>query len=113
MNHAISAYSVSGYQHRMGGWGQVRIEHEHCPPLAMVLLVFALAMLGGAWFSDRCDSMAAGSIAWVAILALLGSFIHQRYSGAAALERRIRRRQRSRRVVACRVTPCRAHAAMT
>ncbi|BAN25683.1 hypothetical protein [Caballeronia insecticola] len=112
MNHAISVYSVSGYQQRMGGWERVHIEHEHCPPFALVLLVMAVAMLGGVWFSDYCGSIAAGSIAWVAILAVLGSFVHLRYSGAAALERRIRRRQKSRQVMASRVTPCRVYAAM-
>src|SRR5690349_1146605 len=97
MSHAIGAYSVSGYQQRMGAWGRVRIEHEQCPPFAWVMLVFAAAMLGSAWFSDRFDSIAAGGIAWVAILALLGAFVDRRFSGAEALERRIRRRQNARR----------------
>lgn len=97
MSHAIGAYSVSGYKQRMGAWSRVRTEHEQCPPFAWVILVFAAAMLGSVWFSDRFDSIAAGGIAWVVILALLGAFVDRRFSGAEALERRIRRRQNARR----------------
>ncbi|SAK66799.1 hypothetical protein AWB75_03163 [Caballeronia catudaia] len=101
MNHSLSAYSVSGYQLRMGVFGIAHFENEQCPPFAWVMLVFAAAMLGGVWFSNEFHSIAAGSIAWVAILATLGAFIDRRFSGAQALERRIRRRQKARLNALC------------
>ncbi len=105
MNNSISAYSFSGYQSGMGAGSRTHIEHEHCPPFALVMLVFAAAMLGGAWFSNEFNSFAAGWIAWVAILAMLGAFIDRRFSGAAALERRIRQREKARRHALCNMSP--------
>ncbi|SAK61796.1 hypothetical protein AWB76_03114 [Caballeronia temeraria] len=96
MTHSISAYSLSGFQMGMGAGGRARVEHEHCPPFAIVMFVFALAMLGGVWSSSQFESFAAGLIAWAAILTMLGAFIDRRFSGAAALERRIRQRERAR-----------------
>lgn len=105
MNHSIGAYSLSGYQLGMGACNSSHIEHEHCPPLMLVMLVFAAAMLGGAWFSHQFESFAAGWIAWVAILAMLGAFVDRRFSGAAALERRIRHRQKARLHALCNMSP--------
>ena len=96
MNHAISAYSLSGYRQRMGAWNSLRIEHEQCPPFAWVMLVFAVAMTGGVGVTSWFESLAAGWIAGVTILALLGGLIDRRLSGAEALERRIRRRHQAR-----------------
>lgn len=104
MNHSIGAYSLSGYQLGMGACGNTRVENEDSPPLTLVMLVFAAAMLGGAWFSDKFDSFAAGWIAWVAILAMLGGFIDRRFSGAAALERRIRQREKARLYALCNMS---------
>ncbi|SAK63267.1 hypothetical protein AWB80_02845 [Caballeronia pedi] len=101
MNHSIGGYSLSGYQLGLGACSNTHIEHEHCPPFILVMLVFAAAMLGGAWFSNHFDSFAAGWIAWVAILAMLGAFIDRRFSGAAALERRIRQREKARLHALC------------
>ncbi len=99
MAQSISAYSLSGYQMGLGAGGRAHIEHEHCPPFAIVMLVFAAAMLGGVWFSGEFNSFAAGLIAWAGILAMLGACADRWFSGAAALERRIRQRERAR----CRV----------
>jgi hypothetical protein len=103
MNHSIGAHYFSAWQSDVVS--HVRIEHEHCPPFALVMLVFAAAMLGGAWFSDTFNSFAAGWIAWVAILAVLGAFIDRRFSGAAALERRIRQREKARLHALCSTFP--------
>ncbi|SPB12826.1 hypothetical protein NOV72_00131 [Caballeronia novacaledonica] len=101
MNQAIGAHSFSGYKLGMGVSGNTRVEHEHSPPFTLVMLVFAVAMLGGAWCSHQFDSFAAGWIAWVAILAMLGGFVDRRFSGAVALERRIRQRQKARLHALC------------
>lgn len=104
MIYSIGAYSLSGYQLGMGACRTTHIEYEDCPPLTLVMLVFAAAMLGGAWFSSQFDSFAAGWIAWVAILAMLGAFIDRRFSGAAALERRIRQREKARLYALCNMS---------
>ncbi len=92
----ISVHSQSGYQHGMGAFGNARVEHEHCPPIAMVFFVFAAAMTGGIWFADRFNDIAIGWMAGVAILGMMGLVIDRWFSGADALERRIRHRQRAR-----------------
>jgi hypothetical protein len=92
----ISAYSLSGYQHGLGGFARTRVEHEDCPPLTMVILVFAAAMLVGVFLSDQFESSALGWIGGIAMLATLGSLIDKQFSGPAALERRIAHRQRAR-----------------
>lgn len=91
MSHAINRHSVSGYRQRLGAWSQVRIEHEHCPPFAIVMTVFGVAMTGIVWFSGRLHSFAGGWIVGLTIFAALGVFIDRRFSGARAFERRIRR----------------------
>lgn len=91
MSHALNRHSVSGYRQRLGAWNQIRIEHEHCPPFAIVMTVFGAAMTGIVWFSGRFHSFAGGWIAGLAIFAALGVFIHCRFSGVRAFERRIRR----------------------
>lgn len=95
MSHAINRHSVSGYRQRLGAWSQVRIEHEHCPPFAIVMTVFGSAMAGIVWFSGRLHSFAGGWIVGLTIFAALGGFIHCRFSGARAFERRIRQRRRA------------------
>ncbi|SAK88939.1 hypothetical protein AWB77_04839 [Caballeronia fortuita] len=104
MIHSISAYSLSGYQLGLGAGSRARVEHEHCPPFYVVMFVFAVAMLGGVWFSNEFDSFAAGLSAWAAILATLGAFADWRFSGAAALERRIRQRQNARLRALCNMS---------
>jgi hypothetical protein len=106
----ISAYSVSGYQDGLGGFARARVEHEHCPPHAMVILVFAAAMLVGVFLSDHFDSIALGWIGGIAMLATLGSLIDKQFSGPGALERRIAHRQRVRHSVS---NPVAAHSALT
>lgn len=96
MTDGISVYSLSGYQQRSSAWNRRRIEYEHCPPFAWVMLVYGLAMAGGAYVASRFGSIAGGWSAGVALLALLGTFIDRRFCGAEALERRIRRRQIAR-----------------
>ncbi len=108
MNQSTGTYSLSGYQLGMGTCGNTRVEYEHCPPLILVVVVFAAAMLGGAWFCDTFDSFAAGWIAWVAILAVLGGFVDRRFSGAAALERRIRQREKARLHALCSMSAARS-----
>lgn len=97
MGHSISTYSLSGYQMQRGVCGITRIEHEHCPPFALVVLVFVAAMLGGAYLTSKFDSIAAGWIGGVAILVVLGALIDRWFTGTEALERRIRQRAKARR----------------
>lgn len=101
MNRSVDTYSMSGYRLCTGVIGVAHFENEQCPPFVMVMFVFAAAMLGGVWFSSELNSVAAGLIAWVAILATLGAFVDRRFSGAKALERRIRRRQKARLHALC------------
>jgi hypothetical protein len=97
MNQTIDAYSLSGFQQGLGAFGGAHVEHEHCPPIALVFMVFGATALGGILFADLFNSMALGWIAGVLILAMLGVAIDHRFSGSEALERRIRHRQRVRR----------------
>jgi F0F1-type ATP synthase assembly protein I len=96
MKGSISTHTLSGYQQGLGAFGNVRIEYEHCPPIFMIFLLFVGAMAGGIFISDTFNNIAAGWIAGVVILAMLGFVIDRWFTGVRALERRIRHRERAR-----------------
>ncbi|MDR5857591.1 hypothetical protein P9239_02045 [Caballeronia sp. LZ062] len=96
MNRSASAYDMRQAAAGYGPQPPCRTEHEESPPFAWVMLVFVAAMCGGACVTCAFDSIAAGWIAGVGILAALGGAIDHWFSGAAALERRLEARSRAR-----------------
>ena len=96
MNRSTSAYHMRPAVAGCGLRPVCRTEYEESPPFGLVMLVFVAAMCGGAWVTCAFDSIAAGWIAGVAILAALGGAIDHWFSGAAALERRLEARSRAR-----------------
>lgn len=96
MNRSANAYDMRQAAAGRGPRLVCRTEHEESPPFAWVMLVFFAAMCGGAGVTCAFDSMAAGWMAGVAILAALGGAIDHWFTGAAALERRLEARSRAR-----------------
>ncbi|VXC72996.1 conserved hypothetical protein [Burkholderia sp. 8Y] len=96
MNRSTSAYDMRPAVAGCGSRPVCRTEHEESPPFGLIMLVFAAAMCGGAWVTCAFDSIAAGWIAGVGILAALGGAIDHWFCGEAALERRLEARSRAR-----------------
>ncbi len=96
MKQTTQGYSVSGYQTEWGAATRQRTENQDSPPYKMVVVVFAAAMLGGAYVSATLQSIALGWMAGVGILGALGAVIHRWCTGPDALERRLNARARAR-----------------
>ncbi|WP_244849395.1 hypothetical protein [Caballeronia sp. SL2Y3] len=96
MNRSANVYDTRQATAGRGPRLVCRTEHEESPPFAWVMLVFFAAMCGGACVTCAFDSMAAGWIAGVGILAALGGAVDHWFAGAAALERRLEARSRAR-----------------